>query len=304
MTPFLSFNIKGDYKMITAQLVKELRDRTGAGMLDCKKALEATNGDVSAAIDYLREKGIAKAEKKADRVAAEGLCNVVINGNDAVVFELNSETDFVSKNDQFLALLDQVGQALIGSTVTNTEEALALDINGKTVDIVLKEATATIGENITLRRVSRVTKSDAQGFGSYKHMGGRIVSLTVLEKADEETAKDVSMHVAAQKPQYLNRDQVDQQTLDHERHVLTQQALAEGKPANIVEKMIEGRLNKFLKDITLVDQPFVKDPDQTVAQYLTSKNNQVLSFVRLEVGEGIEKKQEDFAAEVMSQVRK
>ena len=304
MTPFLSLKTKGDYKMITAQLVKELRDRTGAGMLDCKKALEATNGDVSAAIDYLREKGIAKAEKKADRVAAEGLCNVVINGNDAVVFELNSETDFVSKNDQFLALLDQVGQALIGSTVTNTEEALALEVNGKSIDIILKEATATIGENITLRRVSRVTKSDAQGFGSYKHMGGRIVALTVLEKADEETAKDVSMHVAAQKPQYLNRDQVDQETLDHERHVLTQQALAEGKPANIVEKMIEGRLNKFLKDITLVDQPFVKDPDQTVAQYLTSKNNQVLSFVRLEVGEGIEKKQEDFAAEVMSQVRK
>ncbi len=304
MTPFLSLKTKGDYKMITAQLVKELRDRTGAGMLDCKKALEATNGDVSAAIDYLREKGIAKAEKKADRVAAEGLCNVVINGNDAVVFELNSETDFVSKNDQFLALLDQVGQALIGSTVTNTEEALALEVNGKSIDIILKEATATIGENITLRRVSRVTKSDAQGFGSYKHMGGRIVALTVLEKADEETAKDVSMHVAAQKPQYLNRDQVDQETLDHERHVLTQQALAEGKPANIVEKMIEGRLNKFLKDITLVDQPFVKDPDQTVAQYLSSKNNQVLSFVRLEVGEGIEKKQEDFAAEVMSQVRK
>lgn len=290
--------------MITAQLVKELRDRTGAGMLDCKKALEATNGDVSAAVDYLREKGIAKAEKKSDRIAAEGLCNVVINGNEAIVFELNSETDFVSKNEQFLNLLDQVGQALINSSVTNTEEALALEVNGKSVSILLKEATATIGENITLRRVSRVTKTDAQGFGAYKHMGGRIVALSLLEKADEETSKDVSMHVAAQKPQFLNRHQVDAETLEHERHILTQQALAEGKPANIVEKMIEGRLNKFLKDITLVDQPFVKDPDQTVAQYLTSKNNQVLSFVRLEVGEGIEKKQEDFAAEVMSQVRK
>jgi elongation factor Ts len=289
--------------MITAQLVKELRDRTGAGMLDCKKALETTNGDVSAAVDYLREKGIAKAEKKADRIAAEGLCSVVISGNEAVVFELNSETDFVSKNEQFLNLLNQVGQTLMLSKVTNTEDALMLHINGQTLDILLKEATATIGENITLRRVSRVTKLDAQGFGSYKHMGGRIVALTLLEKADEETAKDISMHVAAQKPQYLNRDHVDAETLKRERHVLTQQALAEGKPANIVEKMIEGRLNKFLKDITLVDQPFVKDPDQTVTQFLASKNNQVVSFVRLEVGEGIEKKQEDFATEVMNQVR-
>ena len=290
--------------MITAQLVKELRDRTGAGMLDCKKALEATNGDVSAAVDYLREKGIAKAEKKSDRIAAEGLCNVVIKDNEAVIYELNSETDFVSKNEQFLSLLDQVGNALMNSSVANTEAALALEVDGKSVAILLKEATATIGENMTLRRVSRVTKTSEQQFGSYKHMGGRIIALSVLEKADEETAKDISMHVAAQKPQFLDRHHVDVETLEHERHILTQQALAEGKPANIVEKMIEGRLNKFLKDITLVDQPFVKDPDQTVAQYLTSKNNQVLSFVRLEVGEGIEKKQEDFAAEVMSQVRK
>jgi elongation factor Ts len=290
--------------MITAQLVKELRDKTGAGMLDCKKALEATEGDVAAAVDYLREKGIAKAEKKADRIAAEGLCNVVISGNEAVVFELNSETDFVSKNDQFLNLLNQVGEALMNSQVTNTEEALTLVSNGKTIELLLKEATATIGENITLRRVSRVVKSDAQGFGSYKHMGGRIVVLVVLDKNDDDTAKDISMHVAAQKPQYLDRNQVDTETLEHERHVLTQQALAEGKPANIVEKMIEGRLNKFLKEITLVDQPFVKDPDQTVSQYVSSKQINIVSFVRLEVGEGIEKKQEDFAAEVMSQVRK
>lgn len=290
--------------MITAQLVKELRDKTGAGMLDCKRALEATEGDVAAAVDYLREKGIAKAAKKADRIAAEGLCNVVVSKNEAIVFELNSETDFVSKNDQFLSLLDQVGEALINSKVTNTEEALALATNGKTIEVLLKEATATIGENITLRRVSRVVKNDAQGFGSYKHMGGRIVALVVLDQKDDDTAKDISMHVAAQKPQYLDRNQVDAETLEHERHVLTQQALAEGKPANIVEKMIVGRLNKFLKEITLVDQPFVKDPDQTVSQYVSSKQNKVVSFLRLEVGEGIEKKQEDFAAEVMSQVRK
>jgi elongation factor Ts len=273
-------------------------------MLDCKRALEATEGDVAAAVDYLREKGIAKAAKKADRIAAEGLCNVVVSKNEAIVFELNSETDFVSKNDQFLSLLDQVGEALINSQVTNTEEALALATNGKTIEVLLKEATATIGENITLRRVSRVVKNDAQGFGSYKHMGGRIVALVVLDQKDDDTAKDISMHVAAQKPQYLDRNQVDAETLEHERHVLTQQALSEGKPANIVEKMIVGRLNKFLKEITLVDQPFVKDPDQTVSQYVSSKQNKVVSFVRLEVGEGIEKKQEDFAAEVMSQVRK
>jgi len=192
----------------------------------------------------------------------------------------------------------------MNSQVTNTEEALTLVSNGKTIELLLKEATATIGENITLRRVSRVVKSDAQGFGSYKHMGGRIVVLVVLDKNDDDTAKDISMHVAAQKPQYLDRNQVDTETLEHERHVLTQQALAEGKPANIVEKMIEGRLNKFLKEITLVDQPFVKDPDQTVSQYVSSKQINIVSFVRLEVGEGIEKKQEDFAAEVMSQVRK
>jgi len=283
---------------VTAQMVKELRERTGAGMMDCKGALEQTQGDIEAAIDFLREKGIAKAAKKAGRVAAEGLCNVVAEGNQAIIFELNSETDFVSKNERFLNLLDSLALSLLNSNVVNTEEALALSVEGKTVELLLAEATATIGEKISLRRLQRVVKTDTQGFGAYKHMGGRIAVLAVLETENAEVAKDIAMHVAAQKPLYLDRTQVNQETLEHEKHVLTQQALEEGKPANIVEKMVIGRLNKYLQDICLVDQAFVKDPDQKVSEFLKSHKNSVLSFVRLEVGEGIEKKEEDFAAEV------
>jgi elongation factor Ts len=289
---------------ITAQMVKELRERTGAGMLDCKKALEKNDGDIEKAIDFLREKGMVQAAKKAGRIAAEGLCSIEVNGNEAVIFELNSETDFVAKNKQFLDLLDKVGNTILNSKATNTEEALKVEANGVSIEQMLIDATATIGEKISLRRVSRVVKEDAQAFGAYKHMGGRIAVLAVLAKQDDEVAKDIAMHIAAQNPKYLNRDQVDVDTLEHEKHVLTQQALQEGKPANIVEKMVVGRLNKFLQDICLVDQPFVKDTDQKVSQYLKSNQNEVLSFIRLEVGEGIEKKEEDFAAEVAAQVRK
>ncbi|HPG43170.1 MAG TPA: translation elongation factor Ts [Acholeplasmataceae bacterium] len=289
---------------ITAQMVKELREKTGAGMMDCKGALEQTNGDMEKAIDFLREKGIAKAAKKASRVAAEGLCSVVTSGNNAVIFELNSETDFVAKNAQFLELIETLGNGLVESNVSNDEEALNFVINGKTVETLLADATATIGEKISLRRVTRVTKSDEQGFGAYKHMGGRIAVLALLEKEDQDVAKDIAMHVAAQKPLYLDRTQVNQETLEHEKHILTQQALQEGKPANIVEKMVIGRLNKYLQDICLVDQGFVKDPDIKVSEYLKNHKNSVKNFIRLEVGEGIEKKQEDFAAEVMAQVRK
>ncbi|HHT55338.1 MAG TPA: elongation factor Ts [Acholeplasma sp.] len=283
---------------ITAKMVKELRDRTGAGMLDCKKALEATNGDVDKAIDYLRERGIAQAAKKSGRVAAEGLASFVVKDNVAVVFELNSETDFVSKNKEFLDLLDTVGNAILESGATNTEEALEIKVNDGTLADALTNATAKIGEKITLRRVSRFTKEDDQGFGAYAHMGGRIVSLAVLAKQDEDLGKDIAMHIAASNPKFLNRDEVDQDTLNHEKEVLTNQALQEGKPAHIVEKMVVGRLNKFLEEICLVDQPFVKDNDVKVKQHLKNNNNDVLSFVRLEVGEGIEKKEEDFAAEV------
>ncbi len=289
---------------VTVQMIKELREKSGAGMLDCKKALAENDGDVDKAFDYLREKGIAKAAKKADRVAAEGLCNVVIEGNEAVIFELNSETDFVAKNSQFLDLLDNIGKAIVKSDATDTEGALKAELDGVTVEQLLINATATIGEKMSLRRVSRVVKEDGQGFGSYLHMGGRIAVLDVLASEDAEVAKDIAMHVAANNPKYLDRSQVDAETLEHEKKVLTQQALEEGKPANIVEKMVVGRLNKFLQDVCLVDQPFVKDPDQKVSQFLKSKSNAVVSFIRLGVGEGIEKKEEDFAAEVAAQVRK
>lgn len=287
---------------ITAQMVKELRERTGVGMMDCKGALEHTNGDLEKAIDYLREKGIAKAAKKAGRIAAEGLCSVAVHGNEAVIFELNSETDFVAKNAQYLQLLDTVGQALLNSNATNDAEALKVVVNGKTIETLLADATFTIGEKISLRRVKRVTKTDTQGFGAYKHMGGRIAVLAVLSSDQPEVAKDIAMHIAAQKPLYLDRTQVDQSVLEHEKHVLTQQALQEGKPINIVEKMVIGRLNKYLQDICLVDQGFVKDPDQKVSEYLKNHKTSVLSFTRLEVGEGIEKKEEDFAAEVAAQI--
>ncbi|MFA7589271.1 MAG: translation elongation factor Ts [Acholeplasmataceae bacterium] len=290
--------------MITAQQVKELRDKTGAGMMDCKAALQHTNGDMEAAIDYLREKGIAKAAKKADRIAAEGLANVVVKNNEAIIYELNSETDFVAKNKQYLELLDTIGEALISSDATNTEEAHDVVYENKTIAEILTGSTAIIGEKITLRRVSRVKKQDSEGFGFYKHMGGRIAVLVRLDQENEVVAKDMAMHVAANNPRYLDRSQVDQETLEHEKHILTQQALAEGKPANIVDKMVIGRLNKFLQDICLVDQGFVKDPNIKVSEYLKQNKVNVLSYIRLEVGEGIEKREENFAEEVAAQIKK
>ncbi|MFP4187554.1 MAG: translation elongation factor Ts [Acholeplasmataceae bacterium] len=290
--------------MISAKQVKELRDRTGAGMMDCKKALEHCNGNISEAVDYLREKGIAKAAKKSGRIAAEGLCNAVVNGNQAVIYEINAETDFVSKNARFLELVRTVGRALIESDARTTEEALRYEHEGKTLETHLKEATATIGERITMRRVSRLEKSEQEGFGSYVHMGGRIAVLVRITKDLPDVAKDIAMHVAANSPKYLDRTKVDPETIEHEKRVLTQQALAEGKPEKIVEKMVVGRLNKYLQEICLVDQPFVKDTDIKVSQYLKNNRTDVIEFIRLEVGEGIEKKEEDFAAEVMAQVNK
>ncbi len=294
---------------VTAQQVKELREATGAGMLDCKKALEQTNGDMEAAVTYLREKGIAKAAKKADRIAAEGLCNFVVDGDVAVLYELNSETDFVAKNDKFLSLLDKVGQTILLSGATSTEEALAATVDGKTVEVLLSEATATIGEKITLRRVTRVTKQASQLFGAYRHMGGRIVSLALLNGGDDAVAKDIAMHVAAQKPLYLDQTQISADFIAKEKDILLHQAIEENskeakpKPQNILEKMVEGRLNKQLKEICLLNQPFVKNPDETVEQYVKNSKSEVVSFIRLEIGEGIEKKETDFAKEVMEQVR-
>ncbi|WP_374721854.1 translation elongation factor Ts [Peribacillus tepidiphilus] len=291
---------------ITAQMVKELREKTGAGMMDCKKALTETNGDMEKAIDYLREKGIAKAAKKADRIAAEGTTYILTEGNEAVILEVNSETDFVAKNEGFQTLVKELAAHLLSKKPATVEEALEQTMdNGSTVGDHINAAIAKIGEKITLRRFAVRTKTDADAFGAYLHMGGRIGVLTVVEgSTDEEAAKDVSMHIAALRPQYVSRDQVTPEEVQREREILTQQALNEGKPANIVEKMVEGRLGKFFEDICLVDQAFVKNPDVKVGQFIQSKGGKIADFVRYEVGEGIEKRQENFAEEVMSQVKK
>ena len=288
---------------ITASLVKELRERTGAGMMDCKKALTQTDGDIDAAIDYLRENGIAKAAKKADRIAAEGLSYIEVKGNKAVILEINSETDFVAKNEKFVALVKNVAEAILAAEPKTLEEALQVEAQGGTVEAVINEGIATIGEKLSLRRFEVVTKSDADAFGAYSHMGGRIGVLTLVEgSTDEEAAKDVAMHIAALAPKYLDESEVPADVLEHEKKVLTEQALNEGKPANIVEKMIVGRINKFLEEITVVNQKFVKDDSFTVEKFLASKGGKLAKFVRYEVGEGIEKKEDNFAEEVMSQV--
>jgi len=288
---------------ITASLVKELRERTGAGMMDCKKALTQTDGDIDAAIDYLRENGIAKAAKKADRIAAEGLSYIEVKGNKAVILEINSETDFVAKNEKFVALVKNVAEAILAAEPATLEEALQVEAQGGTVEAVINEGIATIGEKLSLRRFEVVTKSDADAFGAYSHMGGRIGVLTLVEgSTDEEAAKDVAMHIAALAPRYLDESEVPADVLEHEKKVLTEQALNEGKPANIVEKMIVGRINKFLEEITVVNQKFVKDDSFTVEKFLASKGGKLAKFVRYEVGEGIEKKEDNFAEEVMSQV--
>jgi elongation factor Ts len=292
---------------ITASLVKELREKTGAGMMDCKRALTETAGDLEKAVDWLREKGIAKAAKKSSRVAAEGLADIVLNGNQALIFELNCETDFVAKNEKFQNLVAQVGQMLVGK-VRSTEEALALVVNGKTVQEFLFEAVSGIGENITLRNVQVLEKTDAQTFGAYKHMGGKIITVSIVN-GSAEVAKDVAMHVAAMNPRFLNQAQISADEIAHERDVLTKAALLENaesekpKPEAIVLKMIEGRLQKNLKEICLVNQPFVKNPDQTVDEYVKSKGASVATFKRLAVGEGIEKKEENFAQEVMAALK-
>ena len=292
--------------MVTAALVKELRDKTGAGMLDCKKALTECDGNVEKACDWLREKGIAKAEKKASRIAAEGLADVVINGNKAYLYELNSETDFVAKNQKFIDLLAKVGKIAVAVDAKDAKDVLAGSLDGETGESIIVNATATIGEKISLRRVVCVEKQDDEVFGVYKHNGGKIVVLSVIKGSDEDAAHDICMHVAMYNPRFLNDSNIDQEVLDHEAEVIKAEIKndpkAQGKPENIIEKMLVGRLNKFKKEICLVDQPFVKDPSVSVAQYLKSKNSSAVNYVRFEVGEGMEKRNEDFAAEVAAQM--
>lgn len=291
---------------ITAAMVKELREKTGAGMLDCKKALVETDGDMNAAVDFLREKGIAKAAAKGDRIAAEGLTAVAVDGNKAALVEINSETDFVAKNERFQTLVQNIADAVLRNGSETAEAALASEYEaGKTIDTYISEEASTIGEKISLRRVALFTKADDAVFGSYLHMGGRIGSVVIIEGTTDETvAKDVAMHIAAARPLYVDRTSVTEEEKAREEKVLTEQALNEGKPANIVEKMIVGRMNKFFEEICLVDQTFVKDPDFKVGKYVESKGGKVVSFVRFEVGEGMEKREENFAEEVMNQLKK
>ncbi|ADC48077.1 MULTISPECIES: translation elongation factor Ts [Alkalihalophilus] len=292
---------------VTAAMVKELREKTGAGMMDCKKALTEVDGDMEKAIDLLREKGIAKAAKKADRVAAEGLTVVKAEGNKAVIVEVNSETDFVAKNENFQKLVQELAEHVLTQTPASVEEAMGQPFKGEgqTVQEYINASIAKIGEKISLRRFELVEKTDADVFGEYLHMGGRIGVLSVVgDSTDADLAKDISMHVAAINPTYVSRDEVSQEEVNREREVLKQQALNEGKPENIVEKMVEGRLSKYFEQVCLLDQPFVKDGDQKVGKYVQNKNASVKSFIRYEVGEGMEKREDNFAEEVMSQVKK
>ena len=288
---------------VTAAQVKELREKTGVGMMDAKKALVAVDGDMDKAIDFLREKGMAKAAKKSDRVAAEGLADVEVVGNTAAVVEINAETDFVAQNQQFKDLVKRVAGLIAENKPADLEAALAIKTDKGTINEEIIEATQVIGEKITLRRFELVEKADNENFGAYLHMGGKIAVLTVVEGADEVAAKDVAMHVAAINPKYVNRDQVPASEVEHEKAVLTEEAKNEGKPENIIEKMVAGRLNKFFAEVALDDQAFVKDPDLTVAKFMASKAGKVKAFVRYEVGEGIEKKADNFVEEVMSQVK-
>ncbi|MCT0022035.1 translation elongation factor Ts [Weissella cibaria] len=289
---------------ITASQVKELREKTGVGMMDAKKALVETDGDMDKAIDVLREKGMAKAAKKADAVAAEGMTYVAVKDNAAAIIELNSQTDFVAGNAEFNDLLHAVANAIVEFKPADVEAALELKVSeDQTLNEMIIHTTQITGEKITLRRFQVVEKAEGQEFGAYSHMGGRISSVVLLDGADAEVAKDVAMHVAAIAPHYVSREEVPADVLAHEKEVQMNSEDLAGKPDNIKEKMVEGRLNKFLADISLVDQPFVKgDGKETVAKFVESKAGKVVSFVRYEVGDGIEKAETDFAAEVAAQI--
>ncbi len=287
---------------ITASLVKELRERTGAGMMECKKALVETDGDLDAAIEHLRKSGLAKADKKAGRVAAEGAVIAAGNEGNAVLVEINCETDFVAKDDNFLGFANRVAELAL-ETGHDTVESLSGTVfgDGDSIEDRRQQLVAKLGENIQIRRIAHMS-IDGGTIGHYIH-GGRIGVLVGLTGGDDALARDIAMHVAALNPQYVDEDTVPADVLEQEKAILKAQAQDSGKPAEIIEKMITGRLRKHLAEITLVGQPFVKDGDQTVGKLLKSAGAEVVGMVRLEVGEGIEKEESDFAAEVMEQAR-
>lgn len=291
--------------MFTAQDVKNLREKTGAGMLDCKKALEATNGVMDAAIDWLREKGISKAAKKADRVAAEGVAAVLVEGNKAVAIEVNSETDFVAKNEEFKELVQTILSLIMDNNVESGDVEAALNIpcdNGTLNDLIISK-TATIGEKLTLRRFVKLTKTEDESFGSYIHMGGRIAVLTQVKGATEEVAREVAMHAAAMRPKYVCESEVPETEIEHEKDVAREQLLNEGKPADKIENILVGKIKKYYEEVCLLNQVFIKaENKETVAKYIEQHGGSLVTMVRFEVGEGIEKKEENFAEEVAKQI--
>jgi elongation factor Ts len=289
---------------ISATMVKELRERTGSGMMECKKALVEANGDMELAIENMRKAGLAKADKKSGRIAAEGVIGVKVSDDAKAVamVDVNCETDFVAKGDDFVGFVNDVTHALLTSNVENDEQLQAMALaSGVSVDETRRALIAKLGENITVRRFVKFTTVEG-GQACYLH-GSKIGVIVELSKNDAALGKDISMHVAAAKPDYVSEDQVSADVIAKEKEIFSAQALESGKPAEIVEKMIGGRINKFLAEVTLLGQPFIKDDSMTIAKLLTSKGNSVIRFARFEVGEGIEKKEEDFAAEVMAQVR-
>ncbi len=289
--------------MFSASDVKTLREKTGAGMLDCKKALEETKGDIAAACDWLREKGIAKASKKGDRIAAEGLSQIFVDGNKAVILEVNSETDFVAKNEEFQNFVNKIGETLLKSDAKTMDEALTLKVDNETINDLVVATIAKIGEKISFRRFKIVEKKDNENFGSYIHMGGKIASLVLIEGGNQEVAKEVAMHAAAMRPLYVNENEVPSDVLEKEKNIMRQELLNEGKPEDKIENILNGKVRKYYEEVCLANQIFVKaENKETVSKYLENNGAKLISMTRFEVGEGIEKRQENFAEEVMNQI--
>ena len=291
--------------MISASLVKELREKTGAGMMDCKKALEACGANIDEAIDWLREKGISKAAKKADRIAAEGLASILVDGNSAAIVEVNSETDFVAKNAEFQGLVETILRTIINSDVKTVEELNNCTADKEEVsikDLVISK-TATIGEKLSIRRFEKLTKNDGQSFGEYIHMGGRIAVLTLINGANSEVAKDVAMHAAAMRPAYTRSSEVPTEVLEKEKEIIREQLINEGKPEDRIDNILIGKVRKYYEEVCLENQIYVKaENKETVSEFVANNGGSIDTMIRYEVGEGMEKKEENFAEEVAKQI--
>ena len=289
--------------MISASLVKELREKTGAGMLDCKKALEATNANIEEAINWLREKGISKAAKKAERIAAEGLAAIYTEGNVAAIVEVNSETDFVAKNSEFVSMVDAILKAIVKNDPKTNEDVLALNVDGMTINDLIVAKTAKIGEKLSFRRFTRIEKKDSEVFGEYIHMGGKIAVLTVIDNASSEVAREVAMHAAAMRPLYTKSSEVPTDVLEKEKAIMREQLINEGKPAERIDGILVGKVKKYYEEVCLENQIFVKAQNkETVAEYVANNGGTITTMIRYEVGEGMEKREENFAEEVAKQM--